>query len=208
MKKRDSLEIKLYKLLGIRLFRKMVFSLERLIHRKDKGRNINYHIAYNDLESLDAFIKYLFYNGSIHVRNIIIISFYFIVRLVLRNHFMWFDWIITTFLLKDIYCVMLQRYNYLRIIQRKNILEEKNRRIIQREAQRIDISSIENYSSEERYQDLQLVRRLKEAISAHTSIVLNDSDTESLIRLAQIYEKRKTVVLTGKSVTSMTQTEQ
>ena len=52
-------------------FRKLVFALQRLIHRKDKGHNINYHIPHQDIESFDAFDKYLFYNGAIHVRNIL-----------------------------------------------------------------------------------------------------------------------------------------
>ncbi len=190
MKKRDSLEIKLYELLGIRLFRKMVFSLERLIHRKDKGRNINYHIPYNDLESLDAFIKYLFYNGSIHVRNIVGISSYFIVKLCLKKNLAWFDCFFALLMLKDGYCVMLQRYNYLRIVQRKHVLEAKNQVIIRQEVRKIDVSTIENYTQDEKQKDLLLVRRMKDAIASQSTFVLQPSDRESLIRLALLYESR------------------
>lgn len=49
-------EEKIYELLGIKLFKKAVFKLEKIIHRKDKGKNINYHIKKADsVESVNSF---------------------------------------------------------------------------------------------------------------------------------------------------------
>lgn len=188
--KKSSWRMRVYELLGIKTFRKMVFELERMIHKKDRGRNVNYHIPHNDLQSLDDFVKYLFYNGSIHVRNIVGICAFFAVKGCIGFKVAWYDGIILTLLIKDIYCVMLQRYNYLRIMERKEILAEKNRKLIQAEVARIKFTSIENYSQESMRKDLQLVRRLRRAISDQRSIVLEDSDRETLYRLVRLYESR------------------
>ena len=38
MKERHKVETKIYELLGIKKFKKAVFKLEKIIHRKDKGK--------------------------------------------------------------------------------------------------------------------------------------------------------------------------
>lgn len=162
--------------------------LEHLIHRKDKGQNVNYHLPYNNVDSMDKFMKYLFYNGSIHARNITGIGIYFVIKLCIGKSFFWIDGFLILLMIKDIYCVMLQRYNYLRIKQRKVRLKTKNQEIIRNEAGIIDVSVIDNYTQEKRKSDLQLVRRMKNAMIAQTSFVLLPSDVESLTRLTQLYE--------------------
>ena len=60
MSKNQKFEVKIYELLGIKLFKKAVFKLEKIIHRKDGKKNINYHIKNsNDMESVDNFKKFL-----------------------------------------------------------------------------------------------------------------------------------------------------
>lgn len=191
MKMLNHREMRLYELLGIKIFRKIVFKLEHLIHWKDKRQNINYHLPHNNVDSMDKFMKYLFYNGSIHARNTIGIGIYFMVSLCCGKAFYWIDGLLLLLMIKDIYCVMLQRYNYLRIKQRKVLLEEKNQRIIRNEVGRIDVTVIKNYTQEERKRDLQLVQRMKDAMIAQTSFVLLPSDVESLTRLTQLYESRR-----------------
>lgn len=44
MKKSQKIEKRVYELLGVNLFRKAAFKLEKIVHRKDKGKNTNYHI--------------------------------------------------------------------------------------------------------------------------------------------------------------------
>ena len=38
---KEKFELKLYEKLGVLQFRKMVFLLDKVIHRKDKGKNTN-----------------------------------------------------------------------------------------------------------------------------------------------------------------------
>ena len=44
MKKDQKIETKVYELFEVKLFKKATFKLEEIIHRKDKCKNINYHI--------------------------------------------------------------------------------------------------------------------------------------------------------------------
>lgn len=133
MKRKRNLSIKwynrvekiIYECLGIKLFRKCVFLLERFIHRKDKGRNINYHFAKNSLSDVAYFTRYLFYNGAIHVRNIGYAITYLLVRQLFSATFGFVDAVVLALSMKDIYCIMLQRYNYLRINERIAVLKEK-----------------------------------------------------------------------------------
>ena len=76
----NEVELKVYRWLGVCYFQKMVFMLEKFIHRKDKGKNQNYHFVSNSVEPVEQFVKYLFFNGSIHFRNICFFVFYCIIK--------------------------------------------------------------------------------------------------------------------------------
>lgn len=142
MSKNQKFEVKIYELLGIKLFKKAVFKLEKIIHRKDGKKNINYHIKNsNDMESVDNFKKFLYYNGAIHTKNLIFDIPVIILMIVFRYNLILIVPIML-WLIKDIYCIMLQRYNWLKI----NVFEEKlqvrkNKRI-ERRVEEIDKEKI------------------------------------------------------------------
>lgn len=115
MSNKKKLELKIYEFLGVKQFKKAVFMLEKIIHKRDKGKNINYHIKNsNDRESVDSFKKYLYYNGFIHTKNLIT-GIPIIVFAILCGQNLLFLIPLILFLIKDVYCVMLQRYNWLKI---------------------------------------------------------------------------------------------
>lgn len=60
-------EIRLYEALGIRIFQKLVFRLERFRHRADGDRNVNYHLLPYGETSPERFIRYLYLNAGIHI---------------------------------------------------------------------------------------------------------------------------------------------
>lgn len=111
----QNFEMNLYKTLGVEVFQKAVFLLEKIIHYKDKGKNMNYHIKNNHKENTNEFKKYLFYNGSIHVRNIIVLGCILGIKILFFKNSLIFNSFLLLCLVKDAYCVILQRYNYLRI---------------------------------------------------------------------------------------------
>lgn len=137
MKKSQKIEMKIYELLGVKLFRKAAFKLEKIVHRKDKGKNTNYHIQKNQLNSLEDFKKYLFYNGAIHTNNLIrgipLLVLMYLLNLKTLSLIGLSAW-----LLKDAYCVMLQRYNWIRLSAKEELLEVKKAKTISNNCSQYD----------------------------------------------------------------------
>ena len=164
MSNKKKLELKIYEFLGVKQFKKAVFMLEKIIHKRDKGKNINYHIKNsNDRESVDSFKKYLYYNGFIHTKNLIT-GIPIIVFAILCGQNLLFLIPLILFLIKDVYCVMLQRYNWLKISEFEKKLEirdEKKIDLSQKniEKKEIKIKMIEkDVSSDIMIEKLQLLR--------------------------------------------------
>lgn len=186
------LEAKFYEVCGVRFFRRCVFALEKWIHRRDKGTNINYHIASIDSTATKEFIKYLFYNGSIHVRNIVYYCIFCVFRYSLFPFLRYLDIIPLIFAIKDIYCVMLQRYNYIQIQLRLPRLDELRKTRINRKIKKT-VSAIKDvdYDDSIRQADSKLIQRLRLSVENGENIVLNDEDLEAYIRLSHILVKAK-----------------
>ena len=172
------IEQKIYEILGVRLFQKAVFCLERIVHFKDKQHNINYHFA--RAEEQENFVKYLFYNGAIHVRNIILI----IILLLLKRLFFGFhyvDIVIVLFGIKDLYCIMLQRYNFIRIKDFSNNKRKIEEKRISRKVERMYKNNQYDYSFKS--QDLEYINNLQKKLSDEAIVVISENDVESLDRL-------------------------
>ena len=127
---KPSVELKVYELLGVKQFRKLVFLLEKLIHFRDKGVNQNYHISNYSLDEIKKFKKFLFYNGRIHIQN----SFWIVIGIILELIFIGNNVILTSVLceelIRNLYCIMLQRYNYIRMNDLENkIIDKKTNKI-------------------------------------------------------------------------------
>mgnify|MGYP000026089989 CR=1 FL=1 len=173
-------EEKIYELLGIKLFKKAVFKLEKIIHRKDKGKNINYHIKKADsVESVNSFKKYLYYNGGIHLKNLILGISALIMIPIIRTPIITIP--MSILLVKDIYCVMLQRYNWLKLQKyEKKLLERRENKInIQKEninkeelKQELNINNIDN---KQVIENLKLIRNYILGSNEENIIELNDT---------------------------------
>ena len=129
MKKSQKVETKVYELLGVKQFRKAAFKLEKIVHRKDKRKNTNYHIQKNEVDSLGEFKKYLYYNGAIHTSNLIR-GIPLLVLMSLLDFKVLSIIVLSTLLLKDAYCVMLQRYNWIKLSEKEELLETKKAKTI------------------------------------------------------------------------------
>lgn len=133
-------EMKIYRALGVEYFRKGAFALEKLIHRRDNHKNRNYHIenvCYSS--SISKFVDFLFYNGNIHAGNIKKGSIVLLILIVIGiTPFVTVP--LSLWLLKDAYCIMLQRYNNLR-------MESVNNKLIEREKRKIE-ETRETYNEE------------------------------------------------------------
>ena len=176
-------ELRVYEVLGVREFRRLVFALEKLNHRRDHGRNVNYHVPRLGITGLDGVIKYFFYNGSIHVRNILYIAVYFAARLLIHRGFLWFDAVAILLLIKDVYCVMLQRYNYIRVMQRRERLEKRRAAMVEKKARAINVAAL---TPEERTKCLTLAQKLLEHIRQGTYYEIGEQEEADLILLSNL----------------------
>lgn len=185
----NKVEMRIYEMLGVKLFQKMTFILEKIIHRKDGGQNQNYHFNKNSSDKADLFIKFLFYNGIIHVRNLIFLGIYFTIKILFFS-IKFYDALFVISGIKDIYCVMLQRYNFLRIkkyIEYKKIVKE--RRILKR-AERIKVSVEDRYDCSYAKYDLDIVRTLLKAIQNKEAISLSTVEIDVLQRIKILLNDR------------------
>ena len=122
-KRREKIELKIYQFLGVKQFRALTFKLEKLVHIKDKKQNHNYHINPDSgkslinctIDEMEDFKKKLYYNGSIHVKNLIFLAITSLVILIVPTFNKYLLILNLVLAIKDAYCVMLQRYNYIRI---------------------------------------------------------------------------------------------
>ena len=185
----NKVELHLYSILGVRFFQKMVFNLEKFIHRKDGEKNQNYHFTSNSIEAMDQFVKYLFFNGSIHFRNIVFFIVYCIMKKVFFS-FGFYDIFIVILFIKDVYCIMLQRYNYLRI-KKANLLMQKRREIcICKKVNELLPVFNKEYDVTYAKNDLQLICRIENAVLNKSQVVLTEEDENALKRLIDtIYGK-------------------
>lgn len=160
-KKREDLELKIYKALGVKQFRNLAFKLEKLIHIKDKKKNINYHINdCKDLVSIDKFKKYLYYNGFIHVKNLIFGSVGLALMIILNASVVPVI-ALSTLLLKDAYCVMLQRYNWIRITRHEEKLKARERKRIDKVKSNIDKEKVEEVIINNKVNREELIREIQ-----------------------------------------------
>lgn len=170
IKKRKSkdTELRIYEILGVREFREMAFKLEKIIHRKDKKKNKNYHVEdetkdNNDKEKIVKMVdfkKYLYFNGFIHVKNLIFGSIALGLMTVFHASLISII-ILGTLLLKDAYCVMLQRYNWKRMKLTENRFNERERRKIDKIKETIDKDKIEEIIVKENINRQELIATLK-----------------------------------------------
>lgn len=160
-KKGEDLELKIYNALGVKYFRNLAFKLEKLIHIKDKKKNINYHINdCKDLVSIDKFKKYLYYNGFIHVKNLIFGSVGLALMIILNASVVPVI-ALSTLLLKDAYCVMLQRYNWIRITRHEEKLKARERKRIDKVKSNIDKEKVEEVIINNKVNREELIREIQ-----------------------------------------------
>lgn len=117
LNKINIVEMHLYELLGIKLFKKAILIFERFKHIKDGGQNENYHLKNISNHTLFQFSGYLIYNAFFHIVSLLFAFLSFIVIYNSHQKNLATTIILVFVVIFDIYCLMLQRYTYLRLQQ-------------------------------------------------------------------------------------------
>ena len=120
-----SAELQLYRWLGVPQFRKLILAYARLRHCRRGGRNPNYHLKGLTMTDVEAFLPQLRRNVKLHILSLMLLALFWAAA-AYENISCPEAIPITLFLLwLNIWCLMLQRYHYLRIRQ----LQEKHFRL-------------------------------------------------------------------------------
>ena len=178
----NKIELKVYHVLGITQFRKLILWFEKIKHRKDNGKNENYHPSGLSVIALERYTGFLLYNAFLHITSLVFTALYFVLSAAVgwRSTFpAWYAAFLSAF---NVYCIMLQRANYLKI---KEVRGKYCSRILRKSRMcGTDIpDSIYASEPEKREADLDVMRRLCEAIEGKRDCVLSSTDADSLNRI-------------------------
>lgn len=115
LNQRQLVEMKIYRLLGVNYFRKFILWFEKTKNHKKHKNNENYHPSAMDVISLERHNGFLLYNAFLHSVSMFFVIVYCILALAFGLHHLVIDEIMVAISLLNIYCIILQRTNYLKV---------------------------------------------------------------------------------------------
>ena len=183
LRRSERAEIRLYRLLGIRWFQKACFLLERIKHRKDGGTHSNYHIRQYSEKGIDRHRAYLYFNGLIHLVAILSLILCGIILLTFDDRPGVWKILIVVYIILNLYCIMLQRYNTLRIRGFRLRERERRERQIRRNAEKLRSVPEPEELREVSRQDLIWLQHMRQAIEQERDLVIAGEDAGRLRRL-------------------------
>lgn len=186
-------EKRVYEFLGIRVFRRFVMQFEKLRHRKDKLHNINYHPGNMSMSSIRSFSGYLIYNVSCHVFSLIFVFLYFVITKIVGAKFIIIDILMIVLSVFNCYCIMLQRYTFIKM---NAVLQKRENHRDKAILAGIDeyYEKIEKESDNMLKMEYEVVVRLNEAVHKGGCCYISAEDGKQLGFIATRYrgkEKRK-----------------
>ena len=123
------MEIKFYEKIGVKHWKKFIMWIEAKLIPDCKYRNVfNYNLKSISITSAKRFKKMLIYNASIHFV-VGVYCIYCIIKNILSSRVLAFStpiYIILFFV--NLYCVLLQRYNWIRInkvLKKKKLIDQR-----------------------------------------------------------------------------------
>lgn len=179
----NNIELQVYCLLGVNQFRKLILAFEKIKHFKDKRQNENYHPTNLDVFSLERYNGFLIYNAFLHCVSLLFTVLYVVLStaIVFRNLFM--DFFIVFLTLLNLYCIMLQRTNYLKIKKHRNKYFKhflKHTHLCKKET----IQKVYALAPQKLQTDYKVLCKLREAFEGQADCVLTHNDVESLQRIS------------------------
>lgn len=206
MEKFKSIEVQFYEWIGIKQFRKLALFYEFIRHRENGQKNVNYHLRSTSARSAESFLPYLFYNAAVHVFGLMVVALYFEVKLFYSFGSAWLDFVLMLSAVLNLYCIILQRYTYLRICALRSRSLDLSCQRWNRDKYLFWSRFPTNYTAEQAQSDLDLLLRLQKAGMEDSLCFLNKEDAPGLLRMAEIMgtptEQRKDLCAARKTVNS------
>lgn len=177
-------ELQLYHLIGVNRFCKVILWFEKIKRFRNNRKNENYHLSDFSIFALERYTGFLLYNAIIHIVSLFFAGICLLLTLSFEVHSLIVDVIMGILFFLNIYCIILQRTNYLKIKEycyryyksfccKSNLC---NKGMVQRHY-------IEN--PQQFQDDCKVLFRIKNAFIGQADCVLNVSDIESLKRICE-----------------------
>ena len=182
-------KIGFYRAIGIPRFRRLIMRLEAARHRKDGGRNVNYHIRNASPEETVRYGAFLSYHLLLHLSGLFFAALYFALRAGVFSgdlYLLPLDALVAAAAVVHVLCVMLQRYAYLLSLRHL----QRYRRSVSAKAERIKAVMDSIYadnglmSADARRFDARRLGRIRDAVASQTDAALEPGDADALRRLA------------------------
>lgn len=175
-------ERKLYEFLGIKCFRRFILSLESFKLRFFNKKSRNYHPEGKSINLMRKFVGYLCYNAILHVCSIVLVVVYFIITWITGARYILLDVITVTMMVINIYCIMLQRYIYLRIRDNtEKRLQSRSNHIVER-ANRLK-EKLKNRDKSELLEERSLIERIHNCMESGQDCFITAQDGTVLSRI-------------------------
>lgn len=183
LSKRELFELKFYRAIGIRLFRDGAFALERWVHRKDGGKNRNYHVRDWTYYGIREHYSFLSFNATIHIAAIALLSLLILGGCAIGGFPAAWYVVNHILILLNVYCILLQRYNALRLRRIHIRLEESYRSRIELQASRLLERIPEGYEERWMVHDSDWLGALREHIRRKQDFLICRDGAAILTRL-------------------------
>lgn len=193
LSKLNRIEIRVYELLGVQFFRKAILLFERIRHWKDGNRNENYHPKNTSVTTLESFSGYLIYNSLFHLISMALVIVYFAITIPMQMQYFWIDSLMYIVVVFDLYCLMLQRYIYLKLKSHSIKAREKQDIQLQKAIKKI-LPLLDEKDSAELQEEYELLQRFYVSQLTGNDCILDVLCSESLKRLSIIAEQSQVVI--------------
>lgn len=193
--KANSAETRLYEFLGIKLFKKIILLFERVRHLHDNKQNENYHIHSTSVSALRRFSGYLIYNSIFHIASLFLIAVYFtMTRCFFIKNFV-FDIIAIIVIVLNLYCLIMQRYTYIKI--KKQICKKQQRNLTSKNKCAVCTEELFHDKSPETLStEFAFLQKMKSDILSEKNIVWDADSEKTLLGIAEVCRHiRKTKTL-------------
>lgn len=181
-------ELRIYQCLGVKGFRRGILRLERRKHRKDGGQNSNYHPRSTSVAALKSFTGYLLYNAILHGISLLFAVVYLALCCLSCVHHLWADILVAAVTVLNLYCIMLQRYTFLRMrAYLDRCCRKRDAAVSKAAAQLTEV--LQHREEPELFAEFELIRRLQKTAREGTDTLLAEADAPVLERIAMCLER-------------------
>lgn len=181
--------LRIYQGLGVKGFKRLALLLEKYLHRENGGWNENYHPQELTQKGMREYIWYLKCNSLTHCISLAALAVFCI---IVHIKDLWGPLPILFIVLLSIfnvYCIALQRYNYLKMVRFSKARKEAEEKKFSHACARIRKSAEEILRSEDYEKDLLFLSRVEKVFLEGEECVVDEKDMPSMERFCGYLEE-------------------